>query len=121
MLQSAAAGEQPFALEVSGIAHSETYTKTLFITFRDDTRLSGLSRRLCDLHSNGAAYALQPHLSLAYKHLDALRRESVAHELVPPFHRIIFDEVTAVLCPRRIAAAEDVYAWRVIARLTLKP
>jgi hypothetical protein len=101
-------------LQSSGIAHSEQFTKTVFVEFAMNGVLAKLSGALKQRSAQPAHYELKPHLSLIYAPLAVPARERLAHELVLP-GTVRFDALKAIVSSNQVRTREDVGAWRVVA------
>ena len=55
---------EPIELEITGMKHSEKYTKTLFVQFRSCPQLEALAAEI--EKAAGSDHSLNPHLSLIY-------------------------------------------------------
>jgi hypothetical protein len=102
------------------VNHSDSFTKTLFIEFAPSEPLTHLAAQLSALCARGFEYVLRPHLSLVYQHLSANARAALASTIAIPFETVEFDAIAAVICPKQTANAEDVRAWRVMHRKSLR-
>lgn len=118
VLKSATRGIGDVTLHSTGIAHSDQFTKTLFIEFAGNAVLSQLSRAFKDLSAQPEEYELKPHLSLLYAKLSAESREHFAKTTVVP-SRVRFNRVRAIASNGPTRTPEDVSAWRVIAEVRL--
>jgi 2'-5' RNA ligase len=114
-LQRALANGSPYRLSVSGIAYSGKFTKTVFVQFRPNRKLTALSENLRSVSNSHREYRLEPHLSLIYQAMPDEAKAEIARSLVLPFNEIVFDSAKAVISPARIESREDVEAWRVLA------
>jgi hypothetical protein len=105
-------------LQSNGIAHSERFTKTLFVEFAANEILTKLSEALKRRSAQPADYELKPHLSLIYAPLAPADRERFADEIVLP-STVRFDSLKAILSTEQVQTREDVEAWRVVAEQKL--
>jgi 2'-5' RNA ligase len=125
IVESAASRTAEITLRPLGVAHSEEFTKTLFIQFADNEALSHLHNELKRQSSQPSEYELKPHLSLAYAHLSAGFREYFAGEIGGPRSTgfvpavIHFGRLKAVAIRDPVRSAEDVEAWRTLAEARL--
>ena len=103
---------EPIELEITGIEHSEKYTKTLFVQFRTCQQIEALSAEI--EKAAGSEHKLNPHLSLLYKEMPKAEKAEAARAISLPFERVTFESVTAVITPSPITNAEDVEAWRTL-------
>ena len=102
-------------LSITAINYSDEFTKTLFVEFRPDELLSGLSKKLRAGSASQPEYQLNPHLSLIYKTMSRETKTEIANSLRLPFDEVRFDSAKAVISPAKIEARADVEAWRVVA------
>lgn len=119
ILEEVVKGRGPYRLLVRGIECSDEFTKTLFVQFETDVKLTQLSEDLQRASVSRSDYQLNPHLSLLYKELDTETKRQLAASISLPFDEIAFDKVQAVISPAEIRSQADVEAWRVIAERTL--
>ena len=103
---------EPIELEITGIQHSEKYTKTLFVQFRTTPEIEALSAEI--EKAAGSSHDLNPHLSLMYKEMPKADKAAAAKSISLPFERVRFESVTAVLTPSPIKGPAEVEAWRTL-------
>jgi hypothetical protein len=108
----------PYRLKVRNIDTSDAFTKTLFMQFEPNARLTRLNAKL-RRDSGGGHYELNPHLSLIYKKLDTAKKRKIAQSIQLPFAEVRFDTAKAVISPAQIKSRADVEAWRVVAERKL--
>ena len=101
-------------LTVTGISYSEKFTRTLFVRFAPSEPLQQLSDTLAAL-THARRSAIDPHLSLLYKHATTLTKRELAASLRLPFDHICFDSVCAMRCASPTRNAADVGAWKLLA------
>ncbi|PZR74241.1 MAG: hypothetical protein DLM73_08530 [Chthoniobacterales bacterium] len=112
---------EPFRLTVRDIEHSDELTKTLFVQFEPDRRLSEASDALRRASDRIDEYELNPHLSLIYQKIDPAVKSEVANSITLPFAEVTFDLAKAIVSPAQIKSRKDVEAWRVLAARPLRP
>ena len=105
---------RPVRLKVSGLDHSEEFTKTLFVQLGDREQLVRLSEDLRRASVVQNDYQLNPHLSLLYKTMDEKTRRELANSIRIDVTEIRFDSVKAVISPAEIRERSDVEAWQVV-------
>ena len=115
LLRRTFAGRESLHLSIRDVQSSEQFTKTLFVQFEPDPRLSEISLALRRASSSNADYELNPHLSLIYKTMQAAAKSELAKSIRVPFREVRFDSAKAVACTVPIQTREDVEAWRVLA------
>jgi 2'-5' RNA ligase len=115
VLGQVVAGCPPYSLRLSGVGHSDEYTKTLFVQFHPSEALSRLNANFREASSIKDEYELNPHVSLIYKTMPSERRAEVANAVSFPFKEVRFDSAWAVISPAEIQSRADVEAWRVVA------
>jgi 2'-5' RNA ligase len=108
-------------LPVSGIHFSNEFTKTVFVQFEPDGRLTELSAKFRRASACQNDYQLNPHLSLIYKTMASEMKAELAHSIRLPFDEVRFASAKAVISPAEISAPEHVEAWRVLAAGELRP
>jgi hypothetical protein len=99
-------------LRVRGIAHSEKFTKTLFVELLANEAIRSLSRNIAEQAREPNEFNLEPHVSLIYKHLSEAARAELAPSVALPFDEITFDSECAVHVPAENNSTADVNAWR---------
>ena len=109
---------EPITLRVDRVAHSELFTKTLFVEFHSDTALVNLQMKLQDRLPSD--YVVSPHLSLLYHTLDEQQLEELANALQLPFQEVRFEVLQAVNCPAHTSSAEDVRSWHIAEEFRLQ-
>jgi 2'-5' RNA ligase len=120
VLHQIAAQHHPLELRVSGIAHSEKFTKTLFVQFAANREAQRLSDAVRESSQSGHDYQFDPHLSLLYAHISAETKAAEAEAIHLPFERVTFDSIAAICFPRPIESRADVEAWQTIATAKLR-
>jgi len=103
---------EPIELSITGIEHSEKYTKTLFVQFESTPQIEALSAEL--QKAIGSTSELNPHLSLLYKEMPKASKADAAQAISLPFSTVQFDSVKAVVTPSPITTAEDITVWRTL-------
>src|SRR5205085_2600584 len=109
----------PLQLHVTDIAHSEEFTKMLFVQFAKKPALSALSEALRIAAGSPDPYALNPHLSLIYKELPEHARAKLAEGIELPFEVVNFDRIVAIGTRSKVENADDVRDWEIVARREL--
>ena len=115
VLKKAFRNIKPPCLSIIAINYSDEFTKTLFVEFRPDELLGGLSRKLRAGSASQREYQLNPHLSLIYQTMSPETKMRLATSLRLPFDAVRFDSAKAVISPAKIESRADVEAWRVVA------
>ena len=119
VLDHIAAQHRAVELRISGITHSEKFTKTLFVQFANNAEAQQLRDAIGELSQSGRDHHFDPHLSLLYARISAEAKAAEACGLRLPFERVVFDSIAAVRFPRPIESRADVEAWRKIATAKL--
>jgi 2'-5' RNA ligase len=99
--------------------HSSEFTKTLFVQFALNAKLSGLNEIIRSAMQDSSDYQLKPHLSLLYKKMPIEQRRLLTHSIEVPFSEVIFGSIRAVRCVSPTRSRADVEAWRVVATKAL--
>ena len=120
ILDHVASRYQPLELRVTGIAHSEKFTKTLFVHFANNRDAQRLSDAIQESSQSAGDYEFDPHLSLLYAHISADAKAAEARSCDLPFDRVVFDSIAAIHFPRHIESRADVEPWRTIATAKLR-
>jgi 2'-5' RNA ligase len=115
VLEQVVADCPEYSLRLSGVGHSDEYTKTVFVQFHPSEALSRLSVNFREASSLKDEYELNPHVSLIYKTMPPEMKAEIAHSVRLPFEEVRFDSAWAVISPADIKSREDVEAWRVVA------
>lgn len=108
-----------YRLSISGIDHSDEFTKTVFVQFEPNEKLTRLSANFRRASGVQDEYELNPHLSLIYKTMPRETKEEIANSLTLPFADVLFDSAKAVISPAKIESRADVEAWRMVAEQRL--
>jgi 2'-5' RNA ligase len=101
------------------VSHSGEFTKTLFVQFALNAKLSRLNEIIRSAAQDSSDYQFKPHLSLLYKKTSVLRRRQLADSIKLPFSHVVFDSVKAVCCVSPMLSRADVEAWHVVAASVL--
>ncbi|CAN5438108.1 hypothetical protein BH18VER1_BH18VER1_05040 [soil metagenome] len=100
-------------LDVTTIDHSEEFTKTIFVRLQSSTTLQQMSEELRS-RAAGAAYELNPHVSLIYKDMAGDERAEAAQRISVPYKTIRFDRLKLIHGSNSTETAADVEKWRTI-------
>jgi 2'-5' RNA ligase len=109
-----AAQFSPIELIADRLSHSESYTKTLFVQFRDSALLRRVFETAAALHCRTSNYILNPHLSLIYKGLDEDRRRTLCETLDVPMGAYGFDRLQMIETELPIKDDRPIRLWRVV-------
>jgi 2'-5' RNA ligase len=120
VLQKVLKARQPFELAVAGLNYSGKFTKTLFVQFASNPKLTHLSEDLRRASTAQDDYQLNPHLSLLYKEMDEETKRELTTSIALPFGEVSFDTVKAIISPAEIKSRREVEAWRVVAEHQLR-
>jgi len=101
-------------LEVDSIQQTEKYTKTLFVRFKQNAKLSAFRHTVATLLGEDDSGEYDPHLSLMYKHMPAEQKQELTRMVELPFERVAFDRLQAAEVPATIQSPEAVHAWRTV-------
>lgn len=83
-------------LRVAALEFSEVFTKTCYIQFEPNEELASLSMNL-QQRTNGALFALNPHMSLFYGRLTDQQRDEIKRYVEPKLpDTILFNAIWAV-------------------------
>ena len=115
VLEQVVADCPAYSLRLSGVGHSDEFTKTVFAQFHPSEALSRLSANFREASSIKDEYQLNPHVSLIYKTMPAEKKGEIANSVSFPFDEVRFDSARAVISPANIESREDVAAWRIVA------
>ena len=109
----------PIRLSVTGVEHSDRFTKCLYVNFESDAALQELCDRFRARCGDVQDYELKPHLSLVYKNLPTAIREKLASEVEVLLAEVNFDLLRVIECPPAIKTSADINAFRVLASRAL--
>ena len=112
-LDNAANHFKEIHLETITIRTEPIFTKTLYISLKETNYLSRFSRSF-SAYFPAPSFSLDPHLSLAYKKLPKLARESLLRETTMTIRKIRFSCVRAIHTPVPTISENDVEKWKVI-------
>lgn len=119
LIEKAIHSVQSFSLKVDQLLYTEEFTKTLFGQFHSNSILSNISNTLQRSSKTPSNFALNPHLSLIYKHLNEEIKKELATSIKIP-SEVFFDEVRAISTPEKVHKREDVESWKVISTRKLQ-
>ena len=114
LIEKATQGVQDFSLRVDKLLYTDEYTKTFFVQFHPSSILIQISETLRNSSQKPSDFALNPHLSLIYKHLSEVIKQGLMTNLSLPRSEIFFDEVQAIATSDKVQDREDVESWEVI-------
>jgi putative hydrolase of the HAD superfamily len=109
-----AAQFSPIELIADRLDHSESYTKTLFVQFRNSDLLERVLETAAALYSGPPNYILSPHLSLIYKKLNADHRRTLCETLDAPMGGYGFDRARMIETELPIDDDGPIRRWRVV-------
>jgi len=104
----------PIELIADRLGHSESYTKTLFVQFRNSVLVRRVFETAASLYSGPSSYILSPHLSLIYKKLHEDRRRTLCETLDVPMGAYGFDRLRMIETELPIENDRPVRLWRVV-------
>lgn len=110
----------PVRLRVRGVGFSSQFRKTLFVRFTPSKPLDQLISHLAGITKSSAKPVRDAHLSLLYKNIPAAMKRELAKTIKLPFPEVLFDSIAMVRCASPTKTKDDVEAWRVIARKSLR-
>ena len=120
VLETIAGSSAPLELQISGLAFSEKFTKTLYVQFASSRDASAMSDAIAQAVQSGGDYNFDPHLSLLYKTMPEAQKQELLREIKLPLDQVRFDNVKVVSVPASIEGPEDVHAWRTVAERRLQ-
>jgi 2'-5' RNA ligase len=104
----------PIELTADRLDHSESYTKTLFVQFRNSAPLRQIFETATAQYSRPSNYILNPHLSLIYKKISEDCRRALCGTLDMPIASYRFDRVRMIETELPIEDDGPVRRWRVV-------
>jgi hypothetical protein len=102
----------PIELNADWLDHSESYTKTLFVQFRNSALLRDIFETSAAHYSRPSLYILNLHLSLIYKKLLEDLRRTLCERLDAPVANYGFDRVRMIETELSIESDGSVRSWR---------
>jgi 2'-5' RNA ligase len=114
LIENATQKVQSFSLKVDKLLYTEEFTKTLFVQFHQNTILNKISETIRYSSQKQSNFALNPHLSLIYKHLSEEIKKNVITSIRLPKSEVFFDEVQAIATSEEVQNRDDVESWTVI-------
>lgn len=105
----------PVRLNVTEVAATNDYTKSLFIRFAGNPALEEINRKLRGVAELPGGNIRDPHVSLLYSTIPLAAKKDLAATIRLPFREVVFDSIKAVRCNAETKTPADVYSWRVIA------
>ncbi len=106
-------GISEVVLRTSGVAHSNQFTKTLFLNFELNETVVKIANDLKEHSADQDGYELKPHLSLLYAEIQEDVKERLSRELSIPT-AVRFDSLRAVSTGIRTVSKAEVEEWRVL-------
>lgn len=111
---------KPFTLDVAGMDVSPTYSKTLYIEFKNNRKLDLIYKRLSAAIPNTLGFELNPHLSLLYKNTNSNERAELLSQVLIKKRSFSFNRIKLV-SPKNISEAwKDITSWEVLLNIELK-
>jgi hypothetical protein len=104
----------PVELTAARVDHSEHYTKTRFVQFKDSAVLQRIFEIAVKHYSGPSHYILNPHLSLIYKKLDKGSQRTLCNTLDVPIGTYGFDRVRMIETELPIEDDGPVRRWRFV-------
>jgi 2'-5' RNA ligase len=104
----------PIELSADRLDHSENYTKTLFVQFRESAVLRHMFETATGAYSQRSDYVLNPHLSLLYKKLSGSKQKELCKTLDVPMGAYGFDRIRMIEAELPIEDAGPVRRWRMV-------
>lgn len=111
---------KPIRLRLCGIGFSSQFRKTLFVRLTPNKAFERLVVDLSDATKSRAKRVPDPHVSLLYTQLPVRAKRELALTIKLPFHGVVFDSIKAIRSASPIKTRDDVEAWRVVARRSLR-
>ncbi len=103
----------PIELIAERLGHTPSYTKTLFVQFRELAPARRMFEAAAKGYSRQSGYKLNPHLSLLYKTLPKARQQELCETLQAPMGSYGFDRLRMIETELPIEDAGPVRRWRV--------
>ena len=113
LVQKIASRTSPVVLTADRLDQTEIFTKTLFVQFHESAPLRRMFETV-KASSPPSDYVLNPHLSLLYRKLTAVKRQELCETLAVPTGAYSFDRVRMVETELPIEDDGPVRRWRVV-------
>ena len=114
LIEKAIQEVQSFSLKIDKLLYTDEYTKSFFVQFHPSSILSQISETLRNSSQMPSEFALNPHLSLIYKHLNEVIKQGLMTRLSLPKSEVLFDEVQVIVTSDKVQDREDVESWKII-------
>jgi hypothetical protein len=111
---------KPIRMSAWGIGSSSKFTKTLFVRFKSNRAFEKLVFDLAGATKTRVKRLRDPHVSLLYKKLPAATKKELASTIRLPFREVVFNSIVAARCVLPVRSREDVEAWKIVARKSLR-
>src|SRR5437764_1514854 len=105
---------RPIRLDLRGVAHSSSFTKTLFVRLKSNPALRKLVADLGRAAKVPAKSPTDPHVSLLYKKIPKSSKKDLAAVIKLPFSSVLFDSIAAVRLIVPVRTGTDVAKWKVV-------
>lgn len=112
LVEQATQDVQSLCLKIDQLLYSAEFTKTLFVQFHPDPRLSQLSDTIRISVPQPSDYELNPHLSLIYCQMSQEVQQQLISELRIPRSQVCFDQIKAIATPKLVRTRQDVESWQ---------
>lgn len=112
LIEQATQDVQSLCLKIDQLLYSAEFTKTLFVQFHPDPRLSQLSETIRMKVSQPSDYVLNPHLSLIYGQMSQETQQQLISKLRIPQSQVCFDQIRAIATPKLVRTRQDVESWQ---------
>ncbi len=112
-------GVAPLRLKLTGTATSDDFFRCFVARVDPSEALLDLRRRIEGLEKDPRDRSYEPHLSLLYKSLPAVRRDSLPGRYPIGLRRAVFDSVWLATPGNQSEGWRDVASWRIRGRFAL--
>jgi hypothetical protein len=113
VLEKCAASHRPVEGEIDGLAFSDLFTKSCYVSFKPCSAMQGISDRLKVLETIPGSYELDPHMSLFYGALSETQAQEIRSSTDLP-RAVRFDAIRAMMIPGPVQSLSDVESWRIL-------
>lgn len=110
---------RPIALDAEQLDHIGSFTKTLFVQFRESAVARQMFEAARQDYAGPSDYVFNPHLSLAYKKLPATRQAELCETLAVPMGAYVFDRIRMIETELPIEEPGPVRRWRQVCNVAL--
>lgn len=108
--------EKNITLNPKAIEFSELYTKSIYLSFHPNQKLTIAYERVQYLINSNGTYKLNPHLSLTYTNIEQSQKAELVKAYIKlPDFSFDFNKFLAIHTPLQAQSKKDIEKWKIIA------